>query len=144
MLADYRHTGLSVGTHPLALLREHLPPGTLSSADLLEQPHGRRVAIAGMTVARQRPSTANGIVFMLIEDEHGQVNLIVPPQIYDRHRATVRAEPLVLAHGRYERVKENRNILVSSIESLGPLAREAALSDSVWESLPRPHSFGRR
>jgi error-prone DNA polymerase len=144
MLADYRHTGMSVGTHPLTLLRGHLPPGTLSSAELHEQPHGRRVTIAGMTVARQRPSTANGIVFMLLEDEHGQMNLIVPPAVYDLHRATVRAEPLVLARGRYERIGENRNVLVSSIESLGPLAREAAESDSVWESLPRPHSFGRR
>jgi error-prone DNA polymerase len=144
MLADYRHTGLSVGTHPLALLRAHLPAGTLSSADLLSQPHGRRVAVAGMTVARQRPSTANGIVFMLLEDEHGQVNLIVPPAVYEQHRATVRAEPLVLAHGRYERIKENRNVLVSRLESLSPLARRVAENDTVWESLPRPHSFGRR
>ncbi len=144
MLADYRHTGLSVGTHPLALLRDHLPPGTLSSHDLLEHPHGRQVAVAGMTVARQRPSTAKGIVFMLLEDEHGQVNLIVPSAVYEQHRATVRAEPLVLAHGRYERVKENRNVLVSSIESLGQLARRVAANDTVWESLPRPHSFGRR
>ncbi len=144
MLADYRHTGMSVGTHPLTLLRAHLPPGTLSSAELQEQRHGRHVAVAGMTVARQRPSTANGIVFMLLEDEHGQVNLIVPPQVYDRHRATVRAEPLVLARGRYERVGENRNVLVSEVESLGPLARQVAENDTVWESLPRPHSFGRR
>ena len=144
MLADYRHTGLSVGTHPLALLRDHLPPGTLSSRDLLDHPHGRQVAVAGMTVARQRPSTAKGIVFMLIEDEHGQVNLIVPSAVYEQHRATVRAEPLVLAHGRYERVKENRNVLVSSIESLGQLARRVGANDTVWESLPRPHSFGRR
>jgi error-prone DNA polymerase len=144
MLADYRHTGLSVGTHPLALLRAHLPPGTLSSTDLLDHPHGRQIAIAGMTVARQRPSTANGIVFMLLEDEDGQVNLIVPPSVYERHRATVRAEPLVLAHGRYERIGENRNVLVSRIESLGSLARRIAESDTVWESLPKPHSFGRR
>jgi error-prone DNA polymerase len=144
MLADYRHTGLSVGTHPLALLRAHLPAGTLSSAELHEQRHGRQVAVAGMTIARQRPSTANGIVFMLLEDEHGQVNLIVPPAVYDRHRATVRAEPLVLAHGRYERVGENRNVLVSKVESLGLLARQVADNDTVWESLPRPHSFGRR
>jgi error-prone DNA polymerase len=144
MLADYRHTGMSVGTHPLALLRPHLPAGTLSSAELQEQRHGRRITVAGMTVARQRPSTANGIVFMLIEDEHGQVNLVVPAAVYERHRATVRAEPLVLAHGRYERIAENRNVLVSRIESLGPLAREAAESDAVWESLPRPHSFGHR
>ncbi|HLG09952.1 MAG TPA: error-prone DNA polymerase [Gaiellaceae bacterium] len=144
MLADYRHTGMSVGTHPLALLRPHLPEGTLSSAELHEQRHGRRVTVAGMTIARQRPSTAHGIVFMLLEDEHGQVNLIVPPPVYERHRATVRAEPLVLARGRYERVGENRNILVSEIESLGPLARRVADNDTVWESLPRPHSFGRR
>jgi error-prone DNA polymerase len=144
MLADYRVTGMSVGVHPLELLRPHLPPGTLSSAELHEQPHGRTVAFAGMTVARQRPSTAKGVVFMLLEDEHGQVNLIVPSAVYDRHRAAVRAEPLVLARGRYERVGENRNVLVSEIETLGPLARQAAESDSVWESLPRPHSFGRR
>jgi error-prone DNA polymerase len=144
MLADYRVTGMSVGTHPLELLRPHLLAGTLSSRELHEQPHGRTVAFAGMTVARQRPSTAKGIVFMLLEDEHGQVNLIVPSEIYDRHRATVRAEPLVLARGRYERVGENRNIVVAEIESLGPLAREVAENDTVWASLPRPHSFGRR
>jgi error-prone DNA polymerase len=144
MLADYRVTGMSVGVHPLELLRPHLPSGTLSSVQLHEQPHGRTVAFAGMTVARQRPSTAKGVVFMLLEDEHGQVNLIVPSAVYDRHRAAVRAEPLVLARGRYERVGENRNVLVSEIETLGPLAREAAESDSAWESLPRPHSFGRR
>ncbi len=144
MLADYRHTGLSVGTHPLALLRAHLPDGTLSSADLVDHPHGRQVSVAGMTVARQRPSTAKGIVFMLLEDEHGQVNLIVPSQVYERHRATVRAEPLVLARGRFERIGENRNVLVSQLESLGPLARQVAENDTVWASLPRPHSFGRR
>jgi error-prone DNA polymerase len=144
MLADYRHTGLSIGAHPLALLRPHLPPRTLSSAELQAERHGRQVAVAGLTIARQRPSTANGVVFMLLEDEHGQVNLIVPPPVYERHRAAVRAEPLVLARGRYERVGENRNVVVSELESLGPLARRAAESDALWESLPRPHSFGRR
>ncbi len=144
MLADYRHTSLSLGTHPLALLRPHLPEGTLSSTELLAERHGRQVAFAGMTVARQRPSTAKGIVFMLLEDEHGQVNLIVPSEIYERHRATVRAEPLILARGRYERVGENRNVLVSTLESLGPLARRVAKDETVWESLPRPHSFGHR
>ncbi|HEU5490906.1 MAG TPA: error-prone DNA polymerase [Gaiellaceae bacterium] len=144
MLADYRHTSMSIETHPLSLLRPHLPEGTLSSEELHAERHGRQVAFAGMTVARQRPSTAKGIVFMLLEDEHGQVNLIVPSEVYERYRATVRAEPLILARGRYERVGENRNVLVSSLESLGPLARRVAADDTVWESLPRPHSFGRR
>jgi hypothetical protein len=56
----------------------------------------------------------------------------------------VRAEPLILARGRYERVGENRNVLVASLESLGPLAREVAKDETVWSSLPRPHSFGHR
>ena len=80
MLADYRTTSLSVGVHPLELMRPHLPAGTLSSVELHEQPHRARVAVAGMVVARQRPATANGVVFMLLEDEHAQVNLIVPPR----------------------------------------------------------------
>jgi error-prone DNA polymerase len=144
MLADYRHTSLSVGVHPLALLRPHLPAGTLSSTELHASPNRSTVAVAGMAIARQRPATAKGIVFMLLEDEHGQMNLIVPPDVYDRHRATVRAEPLVLARGRYERIRENRNVVVTELESLGRLAREVAESDAVWESLPRAHHFGHR
>ena len=67
-------------------------------------PTAPSVAYAGLAIARQRPSTAKGIVFMLLEDEHGQVNLIVPSQVYEQHRAIVRGEPLLLARGRFERV----------------------------------------
>jgi error-prone DNA polymerase len=144
MLADYRTTGLSVGTHPLELLRPHLPPGTLSSRELAELPHGRRVAVAGMAIARQRPSTAKGVVFMLVEDEFGQVNLIVPPPVYDRFRAIVRGEPLLLARGRYEHIERNRNVLVSELETLGPLARRIADEADVHDALPTAHHFGRR
>ena len=143
MAADYRLTGLSVGTHPLTLLRPHLPEGTLRSDELHRGSHGATVAYAGLAIARQRPSTANGIVFMLLEDEQGQVNLIVPKAVYERHRAIVRNEPLLLAHGRYERVGENRNILVTSIETLGALARRVAELD-VGAALPRAHHFGSR
>lgn len=144
MLADYRETGLSVGTHPLTLLRPHLPPGTLSSPELAEARHGSPVAFAGLAIARQRPATAKGIVFMLLEDEHGQVNLIVPKDVYERHRAIVRSEPLLLAHGRFERVERNRNVLVSSLESLSPLARRVAAAPDVVAALPRAHHFGHR
>ena len=60
--------------------------------------------IGGLVVARQRPGTAKGIVFLLIEDEFGTVNLIVPPPVYERHRLLVRSEPLMLADGRLERL----------------------------------------
>jgi error-prone DNA polymerase len=144
MLTDYRTTSLSVGVHPLELLRPHLPPGTLSSSELREQPHKAKVQLAGLVVARQRPSTANGVVFMLLEDEHAQVNLILPPQVYERFRAVVRAEPLLLARGRYERFDRNRNILVGEISSLGPLARALTDGADVHGSLPNAHHFGHR
>ncbi|HEY9456532.1 MAG TPA: hypothetical protein VIQ56_01390, partial [Gaiella sp.] len=144
MLADYRETGLSVGTHPLALLRGHLPPGTLSSPELHEARHGSAVAFAGLAIARQRPATAKGIVFMLLEDEHGQVNLIVPKDVYERHRGIVRGEPIVLVRGRYERVERNRNILVRELESLSALTRRVAASPDVVTALPRAHHFGHR
>jgi error-prone DNA polymerase len=93
---------------------------------------------------RQRPSTANGIVFMLLEDEHGQANLIIPPPIYERHRAIVRGEPLLLAGGRLERSGRNVNVLVDRLASLGPLARQAASEADVTRALPAAHHFGHR
>jgi len=144
MLADYRTTSLSVGIHPLELLRAHLPDGVISSRDLDGAPDRAQVAIAGMAVARQRPATANGVVFMLIEDEFGAVNLIVPPSVYDRHRAIVRGEPLILARGRFERIERNQNVLVRSLETLGPLARRISQETEVGASLPGAHHFGHR
>jgi error-prone DNA polymerase len=144
MLADYRTTSLSVGVHPLQLLRAHLPKGVISSRELETAPNRAQVAVAGMAVARQRPATANGVVFMLIEDEFGAVNLIVPPTVYDRHRAIVRGEPLILARGRFERIERNQNVLVRSLETLGPLAREVSRESEVGASLPGAHHFGHR
>jgi error-prone DNA polymerase len=144
MLADYRTTSLSVGVHPLELLRSHLPPGTLTSAELKERPHRATVQFAGLVVARQRPATANGVVFMLLEDELAQVNLIVLPQVYERFRAVVRSEPLLLARGRYEHADRNRNVLVHELVSLAPLARSLTDGADVHEALPRAHHFGHR
>jgi error-prone DNA polymerase len=144
MLADYRTTSLSVGIHPLELLRPHLPPGTLSTEELLQQSDRATVQFAGLVVARQRPSTANGVVFMLLEDEHAQVNLVIAPQVYERFRAVVRSEPLLLVRGRYEHSDRNRNVLVRELVSLAPLARSLTDGADVHVALPRAHHFGHR
>jgi error-prone DNA polymerase len=144
MLADYKHTSLSVGVHPLELLRPHLPASVVTSAELHETPNNTMIELAGMAIARQRPATANGIVFMLLEDEHGQANLIIPPNVYEQYRAIVRGEPLLLARGKLERHDRNVNLLVVSVESLGPLARRAASEAEVTSALPRAHHFGHR
>jgi error-prone DNA polymerase len=144
MLADYRQTSLSIGVHPMELLRPHLPEGVLSSHDLCLAPAQSRVAVAGMAVARQRPSTANGVVFMLLEDEFGQMNLIVPPPVYERYRAIVRGEPLVLAHGTFERIDRNQNVVVRTLETLAPIARRLSGASDLVSALPDAHHFGHR
>jgi error-prone DNA polymerase len=104
MVADYATTGLTLGPHPVALLRPELPAGAVTTRDLETLRHETPVAIGGLVVARQRPGTAKGIVFVLLEDEFGTVNLIVPPPVYERHRLIVRSEPLLLARGRLEKL----------------------------------------
>ena len=129
---------------------------------------GGRVTVAGLVVARQRPATAKGVTFMLLEDEWGTINLIVPPPVYQRHRLAVRAEPFVLASGRLERRSGTINVVVDEIcapRAAGPAARRreahraagrtrdrsrgragvaAAAAGDLRAVLPTPHSFGRR
>ena len=144
MLADYRTTSMSVGVHPLDLLRPHLPGEVATSADFDHLEHTSRIAVAGLVVARQRPATANGVVFMLLEDEHGQMNLVIPPEVYERFRPLVRGEPLLLARGRFERFERNRNVIVDELVTLAPLARQAAGEAEVRSALPEAHHFGHR
>jgi error-prone DNA polymerase len=104
MIADYATTGLTTATHPLGLLRGELrAQGMVSNGDLGRMRHGATVKLGGLVVARQRPGTAKGVCFLLMEDETGTVNLIVPPKVYERDRTIVRAEPLVVAEGVLER-----------------------------------------
>ncbi|MGH3049306.1 MAG: hypothetical protein ACRDLK_04035, partial [Gaiellaceae bacterium] len=84
------------------------------------------------------------VVFMLLEDEHAQVNLIVLPPVYERFRAVVRGEPLLLVRGAYEHANRNRNVVVREVLSLAPLARELTDGADVHASLPRAHHFGHR
>jgi error-prone DNA polymerase len=107
LIADYSTSGVTVGEHALAILREHLTvPRLATSAQLNRLPSGGEVAVAGLVIARQRPGTAHGTMFLLFEDEFGTINLIVSQTVYERHRQLARAEPLLLARGRLERTQE--------------------------------------
>jgi error-prone DNA polymerase len=122
MLADYGSTGLTVDTHPLALLRDRLAPQAVSSQDLELLEHGTRVRVGGLVVARQRPGTANGIVFVLLEDEFGTINLIVPAQVYERNRLTVRTEPLMMVEGKLERFAAGGGVINVLVDKVGSIA----------------------
>ena len=121
LIADYSTSGVTVGDHVLAALRERLTvPMLATSAQLPRLPSGCQVAVAGLVIARQRPGTAKGTMFLLFEDEFGTVNLIVPEAVYERHRQLARAEPLLLARGKLERAQDVVNVIV---RELAPLER---------------------
>jgi error-prone DNA polymerase len=122
MLADYGTTGLTVHSHPLALLRERMPAGSVSSRELETLEHGGRVRVGGLVVARQRPGTAGGVVFVLLEDEHGTINLIVPPKVYEQHRLLVRTEPLLLVEGKLERFAAAGGAINVLVDRIGQIA----------------------
>ena len=136
-ITDYETTGLSTGWHLVTLVRPGLPPGVVTAAQLREIPHGTDVLVAGLVVARQRPATAGGIVFLLLEDETGMVNCIVRPPVYERHRAVVRADPLVMAWGRLERHDRNLNVLVTRMERIAPPAEDVAPAPDRVEAITR-------
>jgi error-prone DNA polymerase len=159
MLADYGSTRVTLREHPLALMRPALGEEVLTSEALERTRHGAGVRVAGMVVARQRPATAKGITFMLLEDEHGTINLIVPVPVYERCRLAVRAEPLLIADGTLERREGTTNILCSSVRRLErpdlPLGEVRHIEPRrVWSNdeaegdlravVPAAHSFGRR
>ena len=143
MLADYRHTGLSVGMHPLELLRPHLPEGTLSSEEPFDAPHGATRRLRGHGDRPAAPATANGIVFMLLEDELGQVNLIVPPAVYERHRAVVRGSRCCSSVAATSGATETGTSSSPSSSRSPLLARRVGEGD-VAVALPRAHHFGHR
>jgi error-prone DNA polymerase len=158
MVADYGSTHVTLREHPLELLRPRLPEDMLSSKELERAQTGRRVRLAGLVVARQRPSTANGVTFMLLEDEHGTINLIVPPPIYDKCRLAIRTEPLITAEGRLERRSGTTNVIVDVVARLDrpdlPQAEVRHIEPRrIWSNddadelravAPVAHSFGRR
>lgn len=118
LLADYGSTGVTLREHPLELMRPGLAEGVASSRDLEGAENGRLVVVAGLVVARQRPATAKGITFMLLEDEFGTINLIVPKAVSERCRGAVRGEPLVVADGRLEHREGVTNVVVSEVRRL--------------------------
>jgi error-prone DNA polymerase len=119
LIADYSTSGVTIGEHALAILRGRLTaPMLATSAQLPRLPSGCQVAVAGLVIARQRPGTAKGTMFLLFEDEFGTVNLIVAKAVYERHRQLARAEPLLLARGTLERSQGVVNVIVRELAAL--------------------------
>jgi len=116
---DYLATGICVHGHPMEHLRDRFrAAGFLSSSELADARTGGNVLVAGLVVARQRPSTAKGTVFVLLEDEAGFVNVIVPATLYEENRETVKFSPFLLVEGRFEREEAVLNVIGSRFRRL--------------------------
>ena len=117
VVEDYLTTGLTLKRHPLAFLRaELMRDGLVTAADLATLPVGRRVAIAGLVLIRQRPGSANGVVFITLEDETGIANLIVWPQTLERFRRAALGATLLYCRGRLQREESVIHIVADDLE----------------------------
>ncbi|MBS1064266.1 error-prone DNA polymerase [Gluconobacter wancherniae] len=128
MHEDYRATGLSLNGHPVAFLREGLrKEGIARCEDLPYLRDGRRIQLTGLVLMRQRPGTANGTMFVTIEDETGTANLIVWKDVQEKYRRPLLASRLLACKGRLQKEGEVIHIVVLSLEDRTPLLQGSEL-----------------
>ena len=119
LVADFRATGLTVGPHPMQYRRAEMKTmGIYRAADLAHLPNGRRLRIGGCVIARQRPGTAKGMMFMSLEDETGIANAIVAPDLLQKNRALLISERFLMIEG----ILQNQdNVIHIRAEKVSPL-----------------------
>jgi len=117
--ADYEGTGLTIGPHPMAILRASLATrGVARAIDLPKSRAGRRVRVAGAVITRQRPGTAKGFVFLTMEDETGLSNVIITPDVYAQFKRTVVDEPYLLVEGTLQNQDGAVSVKAERVEAL--------------------------
>jgi error-prone DNA polymerase len=137
VVEDYASLSLTLKRHPLAFLRAELArEGRVTAAELAHLPVDRRLAIAGVVLIRQRPGSANGVVFITIEDETGIANLIVWPQILERFRRAALGATLLSCTGKLQREESVIHVVADRLDDLTP--RLNTLRDRTGDAEPRP------
>ncbi|MEN6587045.1 MAG: error-prone DNA polymerase [Sulfuricella sp.] len=122
LAADYSSLGLTLGRHPLSLLRSRLREQRLVTAEELRKfPHGRLTRAAGLVINRQRPGTASGVTFLTLEDETGQINVVVWRDLAERQRRELLGSRLLAVYGVLERQGEVAHLIAGHLRDLTPL-----------------------
>jgi error-prone DNA polymerase len=150
VIHDYRYLTLSLKAHPVSFMREDFSRlGILSSRDLARTAAGRRVTVAGLVLVRQRPGSANGVIFMTIEDETGVANIIVWEKTFQKYRRQVMGARLVKVRGRLQSESGVIHVVAEYMEDMTPMlgllrneARRFAANDRADEAL-RPTADAR-
>jgi len=122
VVEDYRTAGLSLKTHPAALLRNELRAQRCVKNETLTQIRsGERVRVAGLVLVRQRPGTASGVIFMTLEDETGIANIVVWPKMFEQYRAQVLGGRLVAVDGPVQSESGVIHVIAERVHDYTPL-----------------------
>jgi error-prone DNA polymerase len=128
LVADFHGTGMTVGPHPMAYYRDELNAmDVLRAIDLAGVRNGAWVRIAGAVIARQRPGTAKGFVFLSLEDETGISNAIITPDVFGEHRFTIVEGKFLLIEGRLQNIDNVISVKADRVEIL-PVSNAAVTS----------------
>jgi error-prone DNA polymerase len=120
VMQDYINLGFSLRKHPLALLRP-LIPRHVTAMQLEKLPSGRRVRATGLVTCRQRPGTASGVLFITLEDETGNINVVVWGSLADMHRQTLLATRLLTVFGRLEKTSGVTHLIAEDFDNASAL-----------------------
>ena len=130
LVADFRGTGMTVGPHPMAYLRAEMRElGIRAAIELARLPDGTYVRVAGAVIARQRPGTAKGFVFLSMEDETGIANVIITPQLFERNHIVVVQNPFLLIEGTLQNQEKVISVKAQRIEPLAITRAEPVSHD---------------
>jgi error-prone DNA polymerase len=139
VVEDYRRIGLTLRRHPVAFLRHELrEQNMIAAADLARFKDGRRVALAGIVLVRQRPGTATGVTFITIEDETGHANLVIWSNLFEQQRRLILSARMLGVRGKLQREGEVMHIVAHDLTDLTPMLR----SVGDREEFPIPHGRG--
>ncbi len=125
VVEDYRHLSLSLKAHPVSFLRQTLAAKRIARCEDLTRPI-RHATVAGLVLVRQRPGTANGVIFMTLEDETGVANAIVWPKVFEQNRAVVLGARFVAITGRVQNEAGVVHIVAERFEDLTPMLGQLA------------------
>ncbi len=124
VVEDYRSVGLSLRNHPVSFLRATLNERRITScADLAQRRDGSRLTVAGIVLVRQRPGSAQGVLFVTIEDETGHANLIVWPSVFERQRRILLSATMLACRGKLQKEGEVIHVIAEEITDLSAQLR---------------------
>ena len=140
VVEDYRSRGLTLRSHPVSFLRRDLTTtGYIPASGLADVQDGRRVSVAGLVLVRQRPGSANGVLFITLEDETEIANLIIWSSVFERQRRLILSASMIGCRGKVQREGEVIHVIAEHLTDLSQLLRGVGERE---EAFPLPHGKG--